>query len=1264
MTESVNPPSPGSTPLLPLPTPMPKAKGKAGLREVEALESESQFSELQPKLEPEPETTALLNRKIDGQSFIKLRVSGAAENEEKEDVSCLDPENSSLENYEQDAEFFDALTELSSDEYSPEKIQVGHQEDNLEFHDALSEVYTEPDTVQQDSIPAAVPEPSSGQQPTSSKKSSRTERVFGALLAWGLNRGKVRSKFSTSSTQTIQNIKKQVKALTKHAAKTERSNSQEELRDLKQAKKKAYKSSKNEAVDYLKLLKAFKSIHAGKEQRHEVRMDSLSLANGQYNLVDVKLGVTKVNLVESEDGSIRPQITADIEGILEIPLPGQDPLRIKLDMKDFQISLEGRMVPAANAWIGSYGAKETLSQLKKITKDSGSLFNLRHVGVKAESIHATLLDPHPDTFAAFNKRIRSTKGRAFDRLFVSLGLPLDIEVDDLRINIKTGEQPTKRLFGITKFSSHYTPPRNKDRQTPQGRELSVHAKRIDIETEGLSEQLIDTAKLLATEKMVLLPGSSNSEESPLSALANQSTHLSGHVEDFSLNIGREVKHNRGRLELTGRDTTDLHTGPILLHNKGQSTFNIKADELILLAGRKGNKNTFSLSVAGSELKAGINQSLPKKSGNIQFKGEIEAKKINISGQLDKDIKEIEVSAEGVKLDTKNQQSQMTIGETQVTVPANLFANTNSLKFRASTANHSTQTKLTTEDLLLKGNGTVSVVTENHQLTIPVNGEIETKGNSTVEWHKTPDGTHGQSSNFLSVRPGTTLFRNVKVDQFELESGQLDLDENLTGELTLENIEFNGSQLLSDASPVPKWVRDKTPSSLLANRKLKLSLKLPLKEGRLDMSNAMIKGLSFDHQSADNNSWLGAGSKFVLDKASEHCYLEAVTVSKGRAWIKVNIAGYPIWLPTLKVPGHQEVDDNSVHLPELLHGLSGAHFSTLTDKENQLIVKAQEGGLESLYEMMDYCDSVDSEKSTLMLKKLDINLWLTANNMEALLLINTYFQKYPETAGKSLAISLMPGIPVDESVLKFFSQKEIRKKMDPGALAALHVKAKNYATAYDILEDASVKYPSSIRYLTSKAEIAELWLQSTHEGERTSELLAAFNKDITDALVQAANLGHLEAMVKLRKLAQQGNSLAKIGLAGLLMTNNKTSAGFYEAITVLEPLAGSIDEDTLPKKLAMDILQRRARNATRMFIHADESSDQLLVQEQLIIGKGKETELSSRKLYLWGLRYLYGVEGIKQNQEEAKRLLKLAADQGVESAKTHGLIALRMQETEV
>ena len=159
-----------------------------------------------------------------------------------------------------------------------------------------------------------------------------------------------------------------------------------ELKALKHQAKRAKQAHKHEAVGYVQLFSALKKLFSGEITQHQMHLDGLTLGNGKATLSDVDLTVTQVNLIDNPDGTTTPQITTNLTGELEIPLEGKPPLRVKLDMTGVQISLEGRMIPAANAWIGKYGPKRIWQQLQMIRKGKGKLFSLKHVGVQAEAI--------------------------------------------------------------------------------------------------------------------------------------------------------------------------------------------------------------------------------------------------------------------------------------------------------------------------------------------------------------------------------------------------------------------------------------------------------------------------------------------------------------------------------------------------------------------------------------------------------------------------------------------------------------------------------------------------------------------------------------------------------------------------------------------------------------------------------------------------------------------------------------------------------------
>ena len=251
--------------------------------------------------------------------------------------------------------------------------------------------------------------------------------------------------------------------------------------------------------------------------------------------------------------------------------------------------------------------------------------------------------------------------------------------------------------------------------------------------------------------------------------------------------------------------------------------------------------------------------------------------------------------------------------------------------------------------------------------------------------------------------------------------------------------------------------------------------------------------------------------------------------------------------------------------------------------------------------------------------------------------------------------------MSEENLQFFSNPSVRKHCNPIAIAELHAKLNKYTDACELLEKEAAKTPANAETAYALASMYERRFRQLPKQEITDDTAAEYQQLITKQLALAANNGHAVAMVELRSRAKRGQPLAKIALAGILFKKNKTPAGFYNAIAELEP-AASLHPETMSHQLAMSVLQRRARNAGKMFIHAEESSDQVLASDQQKIGTEEEEQFSNKKLYLWGLRYLYGVENIQQDQATAIRLLRMAKERGVKGADIHLTVAHRLTET--
>ena len=374
----------------------------------------------------------------------------------------------------------------------------------------------------------------------------------------------------------------------------------------------------------------------------------------------------------------------------------------------------------------------------------------------------------------------------------------------------------------------------------------------------------------------------------------------------------------------------------------------------------------------------MNEKLSKKV-NLNVAGDVKAGSIVIEGRFDKEDTEVAASVQQLEVSTQNQPARITTPTFQASIPADLKGKVDSLSVQTASIQGKKQSCLKTHKVDLQGHGALKLESENHQLTLPVNGQLSNQ-QAQLDWQGLPDGRHNQMTSELTVKTGKTHFENVQLDRVNIKSGVLDVDKQMNGTISLNQLEISGDQLLDPSLPVPDKFRSRleTVKPLLAGRKLHLSMSLPIQNGMLDISKIKVNDFGFDHETADNESWQGWFSKHLLNGAAyltteNYCSVESMTISEGRLWVGARIYGFPytIWLPTLNVPGYDREGTDQVHLPELLHSLSGAHFTELDIREKALLKKAQSGDMESLYELADYCDAVGAEKSCKLLKQLDI-----------------------------------------------------------------------------------------------------------------------------------------------------------------------------------------------------------------------------------------------------------------------------------------------------
>ena len=481
-----------------------------------------------------------------------------------------------------------------------------------EFEDALDYFYQAPPS------PAAAKttETAKVQSAKSIPKGNLIERFFAVIMVWAMNLAKVRSKLSLDAgaavNQTkarIADVRQQEKAAKKSGNKLTRQQSKQELKVLKQDKKRAKSARNREFVGYLKLLRALKHIHQKKIDRHNVHLSGMTLGNGRVALKDVDLSVSKVDLVQGLDGHSVPQITTDIDGIVEIPLPDRSPLRVRLEMTDVRVTAEGRLTPIANAIISNRSLPGIIRQLVGIKRGKGKLFALSRFGIEAGSIKMTLENPDSETLAALVTRARSTRGRSIDKIFTSLGLPLEFKASELELMVapdQAGATP-EPLLSAKQLHVHYHPPASTMQLVTdpcETTELTVSAESLDMNTQGVSAAVSGTIQQLTPELMELMPEESLPPGQWLKHLEGQSKSLTAHVEDFDLSLGREVIKVDGKVELTGGDQLRLKTGPLEIHNQGRAKLDIRAEQLHVSGSKEGSEKTYAVDAEGYSVKAG------------------------------------------------------------------------------------------------------------------------------------------------------------------------------------------------------------------------------------------------------------------------------------------------------------------------------------------------------------------------------------------------------------------------------------------------------------------------------------------------------------------------------------------------------------------------------------------------------------------------------------------------------------------------------------
>ncbi len=1137
-------------------------------------------------------------------------------------------------------------------------------DEDLPFFDALE---TQPDT--QESVSDT--QPLAKGKATKKPKGSYFEKFAALFVAWILDWSRIKAKVSLDAGNEHRETRDKLQGLRQQIRTQPRLVRQESRAELKALRKEAARTRakrNGEVVQYLELVKALKRINKGREESYNVHLDGLMFGDGKAFIKDVDLEVTGVELLKSPKGDQIPRITADLEGVLEIPLKGKPPLRLRLQMTGVKISMEGRLIPAASTYIGKSSPVEIIKAMHKIRKSKDGLFKLKHFGIEAESIRATMENVDPETLGALVARMKSTRGRAIDKLFVSLGLPVDFKAREFKLFSSASEK--SELFTADNLDVHYQSPdavrsdfrRTRESSTElnrESRELTVTADSMAINTGAASDSIKKTIMDLTPEVMPLMPGDKPVDQTWADILDAQSSGLTAKVDDFSLKLGRQVLFDNGRAKLTGDDSISVSTGPLEIHNEGLAGVGVKARALELELTREGQDMAWLAGAEKISAKVDLKQKLPAQKGDIEFHGQLAGEKLMVAGEIRKEKNTFSVQVQGASLKTDGQPANIQSGKTKLELPGLVEARVEQLRMTGEGRDSRKEVDVSIRKASARGVGVIGVKTGKHQMSIALEGEAKL-ASTDIRWHQEKSGHYDQKLNTVNVQPGDFSMDNLKLGGINIGHAELNLDDSLSGSVNLSNVEIECETLIGKHSVLPKKYQKYLPEMLMKGRVIRLSMELPVQAGVIDPATTAISQVSLDNAKVDTNSLSGWSSQKLIDgvqyvagKTDIEIQVTGTTMSEGALWVNLDING--IWIPVelMKIPGYRAETHSGILLPEMLHGLTGMHLGSPRSSETEMLNDIQQGKEEAIAKLETYCDEIGAEKSVRLLRKIDLTHCIEAANQadeKALWTLTHLYaamRKYPEMAGKALEITLTNGWRLDADEKAYFCSAPIVSHLDPVILSRAIWGTGDYFAAYDIIHKAAEQAPGDRRLAFYESRIIGQLKAALLEDQLATDNVRFLQQEQMRKLSLAARLGHKNALIELEAYAAQGKPLAMLGLAGFQLERSKDPAVFFKAMKHLEQLA--LTDDPLVNRYSKTILLRRAHNSNRVFIHANPDSDGRLAEQNRLIRSGKLNELNGNDLYRWGLRFLYGIEGINIDLKKADLLLNLARDRNVQGA---------------
>ena len=1110
--------------------------------------------------------------------------------------------------------------------------------------------------------PHPVTRPLSDAQCAGLPKRTFIDRVLALAVCVLLDMRSVRQKFVSYTSAAGYAIKGQLQKLQQLLKRDGEALSDDELAESREMVKslrrdaKEYKKAKlDEAHNYIQLFKALKKINRGEIASHKVHLTGMELAGGKASLENIDLTVTGVDLVSNTNDELVPQLKTDIKATLVMPIPGKPPVRVSIDIEGAELTLEGKAMPFVNSYIKGNTIKELFTNIRHFRDNKKAKFQLSHMGLSAERVTATLDDIDPGAMSRIAARTTYGNRRPIEDLMTGLKMPVDFHVNELELFDRDQKKP---MLKVEDFTGHMDCMRSDDIEDgdDETRKLSLQTGNIHWDTKQASDLASRTLKKMVKAPMTLMPGDQDSVSTTLSILEEESGRLTGDADRVEMTFSMDCHHQDGTCTSLGQERLNVWADQLTVNKEGDTQADIGISEVHVSLDKRDGERKVTTRLHDFIADIDLHKTYPDRELQLDIHGRVQGLDAELTVTSKEDSNDYHWGLEQVDIKTTPGAMTFVKGPLEVSLPGDGLISLDFVGIDSLGSMEGRQRDVRLDGFQGKGNGDIRVKNQGSEWSMPVRGSGKVDSLNLL-MQKQSGGVQDIPETLTYAQLKALKLNDLGISGVRLGEVTVDLDEQGNGVIRLNRVELDGSELLKNADLLPENYRKWMTPALVEGRIFRCDISLKVVDGKIISDDSEVSGLDIEHTQESGKTMTGQAAGYLLGMLQglvNRLDVSGMSVHEGRLWLELNLKGWRLPVPLFKVGSQHVNEKGSVSVTGLLHERTGVQLMGMHEHRRELIDAVHAGEQGSLEALEKTCKTAQRQEAVAILQQLDLNGILDkarAGEPQALAsmpLFYKLFLQYPETVNRALQVRTFIDSPAGDP--EIFTAEPYARKVDPVALFLCMQREGKPEQALKVMDQALTRSPYNARLNYFSARLLTELLDSGFMATMSDDERIRQQSRASSLLARASRGGYSKAGEWLQDNVRANDPYAILTQCGDTLTHTKEINEFYRVLTQLEELSGHEQADI--SHCAKQILINRAKNSDSMFLNPDANLIKELDKQHELISKGRKNDLKGIDAYRWGLRFLYGVDGVGTDPILAEQLLSLSEEKGIKVASVH------------